>query len=191
MPLPPTPRAPRLSRLGVLVVLYGGLTAAAVAWGTFRGQPDVFHLIGHASLGRTAYGIIAGLGFAALVVFLSRFSVHRFEWARTLHREFRSLLGPLTGGEIFLIAAASSIGEECFFRGALLPHLGIWLSSALFALPHIGPGVKFLPWTATSFIVGLVMGALFLQFGDLGGPIVAHFTINLLNLRHIARHELS
>ena len=172
-------------------MLYGGLTLAAVAWGALRGQPDIFFLPGRApSLTGVAAGLAAGTGVGLFVVFLSRYSVHRFEWSRTLHREFRHLLGPLTGGEIFLIAAASSIGEECFFRGAMLPALGLVVSSALFALPHIGPSAKFLPWTATSFIVGLVMGGLFLQLGDLSGPIAAHFTINLLNLRYIARHEL-
>ena len=95
---------------------------------------------------------------------------------------------------MFAIAAASSIGEEVFFRGALAPHVGVWAQAALFALLHIGPRGprgRFLPWTFFSFIVGLAMGALFLHFGDLGGPIVAHFTINFLNLRYIATHDVA
>ncbi len=164
---------------------------AAVAWGAARGRANILQLSSEFSPARSLAGAAAGLALAGAVVFLSRYAVHRLEWARHLHQEFRHLLGPLTSGEIFIIAFASSVGEECFFRGALLPHLHLWLSSALFALPHIGPSARFLPWTATSFLIGLAFGGLFLLFGDLGGPIVAHFTINLLNLRYIAQHDLA
>jgi membrane protease YdiL (CAAX protease family) len=190
VPLAPTPRAPRLSRVGLLLLLYSGLTLLAVGWGAARGRPDVVFLDRPFVPLRSLAGIGIGIGFALVVVFLSRFGVHRFQWVRTLHQEFRNLLGPLTGGEIFLIALASSVGEECFFRGALAPHLGIWISSGLFALVHIGPGARFLPWTLTSFVLGLAMSLLATQVGDLGGPIAAHFTINLLNLKYIAERDL-
>ena len=38
--------------------------------------------------------------------------------------------------------------------------------------------------------MGLAMGLMYMKIGDLGAPIVAHFTINLLNLNYIAKHEL-
>ena len=41
-----------------------------------------------------------------------------------------------------------------------------------------------------SFVFGLLMGWVYLSVGDLGCPIVAHFTINLLNLNYIAKTEL-
>jgi membrane protease YdiL (CAAX protease family) len=41
-----------------------------------------------------------------------------------------------------------------------------------------------------SFVMGLILGAMYVEIGDLGGPIVAHFTINLLNLAYIARTVL-
>ncbi len=187
MPLQPTPRPPRLSRLETLVALYASLTAVAVVWGALRGHPNIFVLEGRQPL--TLPGLAASVAFGLAMVLLSRQATRRFQWARTLHHEFRHLLGPLSTTEIVAMAAASSIGEECLFRGAMVPHLGIWISSALFALPHIGPGAKFLPWTLSSLVVGFALGGLFLGFGDLGAPIAAHFTINLLNLRHISRHE--
>ena len=61
---------------------------------------------------------------------------------------------------------------------------------ALFALLHVGPGRRFLPWTLWALVMGLVFGALVELTGDLGAPIVAHFTINFLNLHYIARVEL-
>jgi hypothetical protein len=116
--------------------------------------------------------------------------VHRYEWARALHRDFRARLEPLSDSERLILAAASSIGEEVFFRGALLPAVGLVWSSAVFALLHVGPRARHLPWTASSFAAGLVFGQLFLWSGDLTGAVVAHFTVNFLNLRHLARHEL-
>jgi uncharacterized protein len=102
----------------------------------------------------------------------------------------RDLLGPLTRSEILILAAASSVGEEVFFRGALLPAAGLWASSAIFALLHVGPKLRFLPWTLSSFVAGMVFGQLFLWTGDLGGPVVAHFTVNALNLRYLATADL-
>jgi membrane protease YdiL (CAAX protease family) len=127
-------------------------------------------------------GLLIGLGF----VLVSRFATHRFEWGRALHRDLRNLLLPLSGKEIVLLALASAFGEEIFFRGALLPVLGLWGSSAVFALLHIGPKMRFLPWTISSFVAGLAFGQLFQWAGDLSGPIVAHFTVNALNLRYLS-----
>ncbi len=133
-----------------------------------------------------AAGALIGLGY----VFASRYATHRFEWGRALHRDLRALLGPLPGPEILILAVASAVGEEIFFRGALLPAVGLWLSSVIFALLHVGPKVRFLPWTFSSLVAGVVFGQLFLWAGDLSGPVVAHFTVNALNLRYLSLTDL-
>jgi membrane protease YdiL (CAAX protease family) len=92
--------------------------------------------------------------------------------------------------EIVILAVASSVGEEMFFRGAMLPVIGIVGSSAIFALLHIGPKARHLPWTFSSFVIGLLFGAIFMWTGDLTGPVLAHFLVNFLNLRHVAQYEL-
>lgn len=188
MRLPPTPRAPRLSRSGLIVVLYGGLAAVSFVWGAVRGRPDVFRFPERSETHPIA-GALVGTLFALAAAFLTRWAVHRLQWARVLHQEFRHLLGVLSGREMLLLAAASSIGEECFFRGAMVPDLGPWLSSALFGLLHIGPAARFLPWTATSFVVGLCFAFLFQWSGDLAGPVTAHFLINLINLHLITGRD--
>jgi hypothetical protein len=68
--------------------------------------------------------------------------------------------------------------------------VGLWLSNAVFAMLHVGPGARYLPWTVSSFVIGVVFGAIFQWSGDLTGPVLAHFVVNLLNLRHLARHDL-
>ena len=189
MPLAPTPRAPRLSRAGVIVSLYGALGAIAIVWGALRGKANIYEL-GPRNIVYLVASPFVGLAFGLAMVFLSRLAVHSMEWARVLHREFHALVHELSSKEIFLLAASSSVGEELFFRGAMLPALGLWPSSVLFALMHVRAQWRFLPWTIMSFIMGLAMGLMYMKIGDLGAPIVAHFTINLLNLNYISKTEL-
>jgi uncharacterized protein len=177
------------SRPALVLVLYLGLAAAGLAWSTLRGHPFVWRSEDRENA-QMLVGTVAGLLMGLGIVFLSRLAVHRFEWARSLHRDFRARLGPLPDSEVVVLAAASSIGEEIFFRGALMPVVGLVGSSALFALLHVGPKVRYLPWTFSSFVAGLMFGQLFLWCGDLTGAVVAHFTVNFLNLRHLSRYEL-
>jgi len=77
------------------------------------------------------------------------------------------------------------VGEEVFFRGALMPWIGLVPQAILFGLLHIGPSKRFLPWTAWALLMGLVFGGLVELTGDLGGAIACHFTINFMNLHFI------
>ena len=75
------------------------------------------------------------------------------------------------------------------FRGALLPWFGLWWQGLVFALLHVGPGRRFLPWTVSALVLGIAFGALAVWTGNLGAPIAAHFTINYLNLRYIVANS--
>jgi membrane protease YdiL (CAAX protease family) len=189
MSLAPTPRAPRLNRATVIVALYGALGAIAVGWAAWRGDRNIY-VYGRIEPAWLAASPFVGLAFGLAMVFLSRLAVRSTEWARVLHREFHAVVHELSSKEIFLLAASSSVGEELLFRGAMLPAIGLLPSSVLFALMHVRAQWRFLPWTIMSFIMGLAMGLMYMKIGDLGAPIVAHFTINLLNLNYIAKTEL-
>ncbi len=201
-----------MSRSGLIVSFYGILAATAVAWGALRGQANIFiyspsstaRVGAHPSygMGQLVSSLGIGIAIGLLVVLLTRVVQERYAWARMLHNEFRHRLGPLDGQEILLLALASSVGEECFFRGALLSHMQAVLpgfagtffailgSSMVFGLLHIGPGVRFLPWTISSLGVGLLLGSVYVGMGDLLGPIAIHFTVNYLNLQDIVRRQM-
>ena len=179
-----------MSRSGVICSLYGTLGLAAIAWGMLRGSADLYRLPGISTPSRLVVSPIVGVALGLLVVFLSRLATHRLEWARVLHMEFHAVVHELTSKELLLLAVASSVGEELFFRGALLPAVGLWPQAALFALLHVRLKARFLPWTLMSFVIGAGLGQLYLLLGDLGGPIAAHFTINFINLNYIARTGL-
>jgi hypothetical protein len=172
-----------------VVGLYGAMALVALVIAAGRGNPDVYR-IGDPSptqlIGGPAIGLIVGLA----VVGLTRLATKHLAWARALHHSFRAVLGPLAHREILILAAASSIGEELLFRGALLPWLGLWPQGLVFALLHVGPDRRFLPWTASSLLLGVAFGALAEWTESLGAPIAAHFTINYLNLRYIVRTPL-
>ena len=180
----PSPPAP-LSRASLVIGLYGGMGILAFLIAAGRGDPDLYRLGGSPPLWQLGTGPVIGVALGLAVVGLTRYATRNFEWARDLHANFRDLLGPLTHREIVILALASSIGEELLFRGALLPWLGVWVQALIFAALHIGPGRRFLPWTASALVLGIVFGVVAKETGNLGGPIVAHFTINYLNLKFI------
>ncbi len=179
-----------MTRAGLILALYGSLALAAILISAARGDVDVYRIEGISTPLFMALSPIIGLALGLVVVFMSRLAVHRFDWARRLHNDFRQILGKLSYKEILVLALASSIGEELLFRGALQPIVGVWAQAIVFALLHIGPGLRFLPWTASALVIGLLFGFIFQLTGDLGGPIVAHFAINYMNLHFIARFQV-
>jgi membrane protease YdiL (CAAX protease family) len=188
MELPTQEQHTALSRSGHVLALYGGLSLLALIIAAWRGDPDLYRLGksgggAHMLLLAPFLGCLLGLA----VVALSRLASRHLAWARQLCSEFRHILGELSGREILILAAASSVGEELLFRGALMPLVGLWLQALIFALLHVGPGRRFLPWTGSALVIGVVFGALVQWTGNLGAPIAAHFVINFMNLHFIVR----
>ena len=185
----PSP-APPLSRASLVIGLYGAMALVGLVIAAGRGNPDVYRVDASADTYWLLVGPAIGAALGLGIVALTRVATRYFQWARDLHSSFHDLLGPLTGREILILALASSIGEEVLFRGALLPWMGVWLQGLVFALLHVGPGKRFLPWTLSAFVLGVAFGWLAVWTGNLGGPIAAHFAINFLNLRYIVRERV-
>ena len=181
---------PPLSRASLVIGLYAAMALVGLLIAAGRGNPDLYCLTGVPSwwlLAGPAVGVAAGL----LIVLLTQQATRRYAWAKQLHNSFKDLLGPLTTRDIVILAAASSIGEEVLFRGALMPWLGLWVQAAIFACLHVGPGKKFAPWTLMALAMGVGFGLLARYTENLGAPIAAHFMINFLNLKFIVRTKVS
>lgn len=200
---------PAVLRPSVVLGIYGLMTAGALGWGFFRGHPNIFVLppdcswwpsgIGAwlsrlgavrpvtSTIAAVVLGGGAGLLVGLLVVAFGRWAAERWEWVVRLHEAFMDVLGDMGRTEILVAAVASSVGEEALFRGLLLPTLGLWLSSAIFGVVHLGPGKRFAAWPFMAFVMGLGFGTLAMGFGNLAGPIAAHFIINFLNLTELSR----
>ena len=182
-PSQPSP-APPLSRASMVIGLYGAMALVALVLAAGRGDPDLYRFASEPRWPLLA-GPVVGIAVGLAVVGMTRVATRYFAWARYLHVSFHDVLGPLTRREIVILALGSSIGEELLFRGALLPWLGPWWQAVVFALLHVGPGRRFLPWTASALLLGVGFGWLAVWTGNLGAPIAAHFVINFLNLRFI------
>lgn len=177
--------SPPLSRASLVIGLYGAMALVALVIAAGRGNPDLYRLDETVAPWLLAVGPVFGVALGVGVVALTRLATKHFQWARDLHGSFRDLLGPLSSREIVILALASSIGEELLFRGALLPWMGVWVQAIVFAMLHVGPGRRFLPWTLSAAVLGVAFGWLAVWTGNLGGPIAAHFAVNFLNLRYI------
>jgi membrane protease YdiL (CAAX protease family) len=179
-----------LGRAQLVIGLYGALALLAILVSAGRGDPDAYRLDDSVTITWLLLSPLIGLAIGLLVVLATRLVTRHYAWARSLHRDFRELLGPLTMRDIVILAVASSVGEELLFRGALLPWIGVWPQALVFALLHVGPGRRFLPWTVSALVLGVALGYVAEATDNLGAPIVAHFTINLMNLRYIVSVEL-
>lgn len=131
-------------------------------------------------------GLLVGLALAAV----TRVCIYRTRWAIAMHREAHGTLARLSTTALAAMALAVAGGEEVAFRGLALPLYGAVLSSAFFALVHIGPRARQLPWAALAFVAGLAFAVLAQRTGGLAAPIAAHFVMNFLNLRHVARYAI-
>lgn len=139
---------------------------------------------------RTGLGgqLLAGAATAALLLaaaWLLERTLPSFRYAsRLLESALRSVALP--AWTALLLAAATAGAEELFFRGALMPLVGLVGQALLFGLFHPVPRRA---WAYPVFAAaaGLAFGALTLTTGSLLPAVVAHFGINLQGLWEVRR----
>ena len=177
----------RLVRLSLLFC--GAMMAAALIWRVGFYEEPIFFLSEQAAaagLSPVRDGAI-GLGVGLLTVALSRLWTEYSAAGDRMGRAMAQALGPLSGPHAVLLALASGLGEELFFRGALQPRVGWVAASLLFGAVHFVPRRDMLPWTGFAVVMGGVLGGLFEWTENLVAPIVAHTVINGLNLPFLAK----
>lgn len=182
-PLPPG----RL--VGLALRFYGAMAAAAVLWrSVWLGEPLLYASEAAARRGVDPLRDVAvGLLAAGVVIGLSFELTRHTRAGRALARGLAELLGPLSAGQILLLAAVSGVAEEAFFRGALQPRVGWVPASVIFGLVHFVPRPEFRPWTVFSLGAGFLLGFLFDATGNLIAPVVAHAGVNAVNLALLVR----
>lgn len=176
--------------LKFVAIFYFVLFVVAQVWSYLRGDSSLWvhpKWEGMIEPEQIVVALLIGICTAVFVIVLSQLGSVYFEWARKLEKLFGNILGELKLYEIIAIAVLSGVGEEAFFRGAMQPTLGIWFTTLVFGLLHIGPEKAYIPWTISAFAIGGVFGYYFEATGSLVAPVVAHTLINFVNLYFIQK----
>jgi membrane protease YdiL (CAAX protease family) len=164
----------------VVILFYTVMILAAVLWDILDGESRSLPLKGKdiAFYAAAGYGLALALIVIAVSILLNRIS----EKVRNLSKEIKNLIGDISSTDIWVFSIASGTGEEMLFRGPLLYHFGIVPSTIIFAALHGLFDRKLLLWTAFAFVVGLGLSYLCLWTGGIFSPVIAHCTINVVNL---------
>jgi membrane protease YdiL (CAAX protease family) len=167
--------SPRFVRFAAL--FYGSLTVVAAVWCGLRGFE--MPLLG----GSPAWSLLLGILTAGCTISLGLLAYRLIPVLRGISEELAPrLVDDARARGLVLLSIFSGIGEEAFFRGAVLQEFGLVLSSLLFGLAHVGPDRRYLVWTAWAVLAGFVFGAIFELSGGLLAPIVAHAGHNAATL---------
>lgn len=170
--------------------LLGGL-GVVVAWGLELSPFSVEPWIPFPPPMGPLFSVLLGATLALGAVAATRLLVARWGWARALHDELRPAVHGVRTPTLAALALASALGEELFFRGLLLQVLGVVGSSVLFGILHQVRGRARWVWAVWAFVMGLAFAVVFKLTGSLVGPVLAHFLVNLVNLRYLRDHKLA
>jgi len=168
---------------------YGAMIAVALVWRMGLYQESILfssaaaEAAGVQPLRQAAIGLAVGL----VVVVGSELVTRLTGWGESLARELAAGIGPISIPNALLLATASGLGEELFFRGALQPRVGLVIASLAFGAMHFVPRREMWPWTGFALVVGLSFGVLFEWTGSVIAPVVAHTVVNGINLPLLVR----
>lgn len=121
-------------------------------------------------------GLAAALALLAGAALLERTVPSFARTSRRLERLVRDLR--LSPGAALAAALLSGVSEELFFRGWLLPTIGVWWQALLFMALHPA-GRSGWAYTAYTGVAGVAFGALTLATGSLWPALIAHVAVNL------------
>jgi membrane protease YdiL (CAAX protease family) len=176
-----------------IALAYGGLGALGATLAEVSGHSPVTttawwdRLTG---LGSFAAVLSLGLGgLVALATIRMTRAMGRAEWARALHADLRPITHGLGDGPILVMALASGVGEELFFRGWLTPLVGVFFSSLAFGVLHQVRGRARWAWVLWATLMGVAFATLYQVTGSLAGPVLAHVAINFANLKYLRDHD--
>lgn len=168
------------------IAFHAALLGAAVAWQSVRSD-GVLALVRVPSTHPLPWWGAAVLA-SWLLVLGPALLEDRMPAMRKLGEELYEAMAPITTTRVAILAGLSGICEEALFRGPLQATVGWPVAAVLFALSHGGFSRRHLTWTGFALIAGLLFGAMVEYYGSLSPAIVAHVTVNAINMRRLERY---
>ncbi|AZR74224.1 hypothetical protein BBF96_12945 [Anoxybacter fermentans] len=123
------------------------------------------------------YGFLAGIGIRLFSLILSEVWS---EFKNNMEETVINILKGIDNYDLLLISLPPAFIEELFFRGLLQSHLGIWLTSVIFAILHWGFIKKLWAHGLYAFLISLFLGWLYLATSSLLITVIVHFTNNFM-----------
>jgi membrane protease YdiL (CAAX protease family) len=173
-------RTARIATLFYVVVAF-----ASVVYAFLFGHLD--RLLGERAA--TGEDLLLGLGTGLAIVIATNLALM---WSKAVQRAADAMghfLGPLGAGVSVYLALLSGFAEELCFRGALWPHLGLIGTTVLFGVLHAVPSRALALYPLFAAFGGLLFGILRQRTGSVWPPVVAHFTVNAINLAVLGIRE--
>ena len=138
---------------------------------------------------RELVAVLAGLLVGVAIALSSQLATKKLSWVRQLHRDLRPVTYGCTTGMLLWMALLSGVSEELVFRSWLGGWIGVVPQAVIFALLHQTPGKSRWVWLSWTLAVGLGFGWMFQVIGSLSSTVVAHVTVNALNLRFLRDYD--
>ena len=175
-----------IMRTGLL--FYGAMGIAALLWRMWTPGDSILHPSPAAAAEAWSLpaAIGAGVGAGLLAIAVSEVLTRFTKLGHALADLLAESIGPLARGDAWLLALASGLAEEMFFRGALQPEVGIGWASLVFGAAHFLPRRELALWSVYAVAMGFGLGALYDWTGQLAAPIAAHVLVNGINLPRLA-----
>lgn len=161
-----------------LLLVYGSLLLVTLIGEFFF--YNRFFICWHTSGELRPFYVILAIFFVAAYVGFAHIAVKFSHWGQNIHKIFAQVLTPLSYFQILILSLLSGFMEEWFFRGLLVPQLGIILSSIFFALAHFIPARSVWVYAFISFAASIILGMLYKNSGSLLLVAVTHSIINFL-----------
>jgi membrane protease YdiL (CAAX protease family) len=158
------------ARIAVLVML--ALVILSNVWANLRGfaLSDAVAL-DLASLAAAALGLVLAASIDS-VIYLSNWIVGFHPFLDAFNAEFSRLFARVGVPAILAGGLLAALGEETFFRGILQNEWGLVPAAAIFALAHVGRGLRL--FSIWALLEGLLFGSLYQLTGNLLVPMIVH-----------------
>ena len=170
------------------LLFYGALGCIALVWRMSTPGASILHAPDHpTSFDGVGGALLAGLLVGGISLGLSEALTRLSDLGESLADTLGESLVGISTADGILLAFASGVAEEMFFRGALQPAVGLVWASVLFGACHFLPRKELVLWSVYAVAMGFALGWLFEATGHLVAPMAAHVLVNAVNLPRLAR----
>lgn len=172
--------------LGLVVAFHAAVLGAAIAWQSVR--PEGAWALLRQPRDLAVPWWVAAMAASWLLVLAPALLESRSPALRQLSADLYHAVAPVTRLRVAVFAGLAGVCEEALFRGPLQATVGWPLAAILFALLHGGLRRKLWLWTTFALVAGLLFGVLVHLYDALSPAIVAHITVNAINMRRLQRY---